>query len=245
MTIGTNPANPALEPVQRRLTPATGAPAAGASNAETQEQRARRLFDEMARNIGREAVNHLKTMYAETIGERMKVSRSWETSLADPQKSAATSACVFDALAEPDATAHGAVLCHCSEDDGVPDVGVSVGLGDGKLLWLGELRLNEGGDIGLVFLGPDQQRVVAPLWPQCEWQEAADMLRQQVGPALAAERDRVADSIAPAVAIAALEKIAAINPADLQEDNVLALCHAFLKARAAAIAAIAEIRGAA
>lgn len=30
---------------------------------ETQEQRARRLFDEMARNIGREAVNHLKTMY--------------------------------------------------------------------------------------------------------------------------------------------------------------------------------------
>jgi hypothetical protein len=30
---------------------------------ETQEQRARRLFDEMARNIGREAVNHLKAMY--------------------------------------------------------------------------------------------------------------------------------------------------------------------------------------
>jgi len=31
--------------------------------AETQEQRARRLFDEMARNIGREAVRHLKMMY--------------------------------------------------------------------------------------------------------------------------------------------------------------------------------------
>lgn len=30
---------------------------------ETPERRARRLFDEMARNIGREAVNHLKEMY--------------------------------------------------------------------------------------------------------------------------------------------------------------------------------------
>jgi hypothetical protein len=30
---------------------------------ETPEQRARRLFDEMARNIGREAVNHFKWMY--------------------------------------------------------------------------------------------------------------------------------------------------------------------------------------
>jgi hypothetical protein len=30
---------------------------------ESPEKRARRLFDEMARNIGREAVNHLKTMY--------------------------------------------------------------------------------------------------------------------------------------------------------------------------------------
>ena len=31
--------------------------------AESHEKRARRLFDEMARNIGREAVNHLKAMY--------------------------------------------------------------------------------------------------------------------------------------------------------------------------------------
>ncbi len=30
---------------------------------ETPERRARRLFDEMARNIGREAVNHVKEMY--------------------------------------------------------------------------------------------------------------------------------------------------------------------------------------
>jgi len=44
---------------------------------ETHEQRARRLFDEMARNIGREAVNHLKTMYPHMI----PLSKSWETSL--------------------------------------------------------------------------------------------------------------------------------------------------------------------
>jgi hypothetical protein len=49
--------------------------------AETQEQRARRLFDEMARNIGREAVNHLKTMYPDIISERGRQSKSWETSL--------------------------------------------------------------------------------------------------------------------------------------------------------------------
>ncbi|WP_231420762.1 hypothetical protein [Sphingomonas sp. Leaf205] len=45
---------------------------------ETQERRARRLFDEMARNIGREAVNHLKTMYPAALAA---VSKSAETSL--------------------------------------------------------------------------------------------------------------------------------------------------------------------
>jgi hypothetical protein len=59
----------------------TGLVITDAERAETQEQRARRLFDEMARNIGREAVNHLKTMYRETMGERMLASKSWETSL--------------------------------------------------------------------------------------------------------------------------------------------------------------------
>lgn len=45
---------------------------------ETLEQRARRLFDEMARGIGRDAVNHLKLMYPAALGA---VSRSAETSL--------------------------------------------------------------------------------------------------------------------------------------------------------------------
>ena len=48
---------------------------------ETQEQRARRLFDEMARNIGREAVNHLKAMYPQMLSDAAKSSKSWETSL--------------------------------------------------------------------------------------------------------------------------------------------------------------------
>ncbi len=49
--------------------------------AESQEKRARRLFDEMARNIGREAVNHLKTMYPHIISDRGRGSKSWELSM--------------------------------------------------------------------------------------------------------------------------------------------------------------------
>lgn len=48
---------------------------------ETHETRARRLFDEMARNIGREAVNHLKTMYPHMLSEQASASKIWETSL--------------------------------------------------------------------------------------------------------------------------------------------------------------------
>lgn len=53
----------------------------GGTNTETKEQRARRLFDRMARSIGREAVNHLKTMYPDHLTERARASKSWETSL--------------------------------------------------------------------------------------------------------------------------------------------------------------------
>ena len=47
---------------------------------ESQERRARRLFDEMARNIGREAVNHLKTMYPHMLSEQATRSKTWELS---------------------------------------------------------------------------------------------------------------------------------------------------------------------
>jgi hypothetical protein len=55
--------------------------AGGSGKTENQEQRARRLFDEMARNIGREAVNHLKTMFPDHLTEHARQSKSWENSL--------------------------------------------------------------------------------------------------------------------------------------------------------------------
>ena len=55
-----------------------GVPAIVGATTESQERRARRLFDEMARNIGREAVNHLKRMYPEALAA---VPSSAETSL--------------------------------------------------------------------------------------------------------------------------------------------------------------------
>jgi hypothetical protein len=54
---------------------------AKAQSSESQEQRARRLFDEMACNIGREAVNHLKAMYPHHLTEAARHSKSWETSV--------------------------------------------------------------------------------------------------------------------------------------------------------------------
>jgi hypothetical protein len=53
----------------------------GGGKTETQEQRARRLFDDMARSIGREAVNHLKTMYPGHLTDHAHQSKSWETSV--------------------------------------------------------------------------------------------------------------------------------------------------------------------
>lgn len=41
--------------------------AGGPRPVETAERRARRLFDEMARNIGRETVNYMKQMYPATF----------------------------------------------------------------------------------------------------------------------------------------------------------------------------------
>lgn len=48
------------------------------SDEETQEKEIRRLFDEMARDIGREAIKHLKTMYPAALAA---VPRGAEVSL--------------------------------------------------------------------------------------------------------------------------------------------------------------------
>lgn len=38
-----------------------------------------------------------------------------------------------------DETERGRLVGHCSEEDGVADVGASIGLGDGRLVWIGEI----------------------------------------------------------------------------------------------------------
>lgn len=86
---------------------------------------------------------------------------------------------------ESDGTALGEVQCHCSEDDGIPDVGVSLGLGNGKALWIGETLLRDGANCGMVF-HDGNKRIVAPFADGTDWQEAADILRHHVGPALTA-----------------------------------------------------------
>jgi hypothetical protein len=58
---------------------ATASQIALAGEPESHEKRARRLFDEMARNIGREAVK--------IISERGRVSKSWETSMVNHVRS--------------------------------------------------------------------------------------------------------------------------------------------------------------
>lgn len=51
---------------------------------------------------------------------------------------------VFDA-----ATERGKITWHCSEEDGGPDVGLSLGLGDNRVLWVGAITKaawSEGGE---------------------------------------------------------------------------------------------------
>lgn len=93
---GPSPVVPGVEPlsedrvdvllsrVERCLPePASGLVPSGddPSRDESQEKRARRLFDEMARNIGREAVNHLKSMYPHMLSDKGHKSKIWELSL--------------------------------------------------------------------------------------------------------------------------------------------------------------------
>lgn len=45
----------------------------------------------------------------------------------------------------------GYVVWHSSEEDGGPDVGLTIGLGNGKLLWIGERCDREGGGQGIMI----------------------------------------------------------------------------------------------
>ena len=68
----------------------------------------------------------------------------------------------------------GAVVWNSSDEDSGPDVGLSLGLGEGKSLWLGELAKATLEDAGvavddggmgwwLAMAGPNDMQVIAPV----------------------------------------------------------------------------------
>jgi hypothetical protein len=84
-----------------------------------------------------------------------------------------------------DETKLGHVICHSSDEDGAPDVGITLGLGGGYALWVGELLNRDGANCGFVLHGPNHIREVAPLPDSTEWDAIAQFIREHVGPALA------------------------------------------------------------
>ncbi len=84
---------------------------------------------------------------------------------------------------EPDPeSAPGRVGWHTSEEGGGPDVGISVGLGSGSSLFIGDLLDRDGGPVGIVFHGPGGVRHAARL---SELDEVRDLFEQHVAPAIA------------------------------------------------------------
>lgn len=75
----------------------------------------------------------------------------------------------------------GFVVWHSSEEDGGPDVGITVGLGDGKMLWIGERSGREGDGMGLLVYGDQAIDANASLG---EYDEIRDLIEQHVAPAL-------------------------------------------------------------
>lgn len=59
-------------------------------------------------------------------------------------------------MSEAELYAHGKVTWHSSDEDSGPDVGLSIGLGDGRMLWVGEVSKSKIAEIeGAVELGGD------------------------------------------------------------------------------------------
>jgi len=58
---------------------------------------------------------------------------------------------------EPDESEFGRVTWHSSEEDGGPDVGLMLGLGDGRAMWVGEIsrHAHEEGGEAVAALGSD------------------------------------------------------------------------------------------
>lgn len=88
-----------------------------------------------------------------------------------------------DLLNGIDPSTPGQVVAHCSEDDGRPDVGISIGLGAGKVLWIGTLLNADGGDFGVAFHDGGARRAAAPFM---QWDALVEIFADRVAPAIAA-----------------------------------------------------------
>ncbi len=84
-------------------------------------------------------------------------------------------------VAQETMTRPGYVVWHSSEEDGGPDVGLTIGLGGGKMLWAGERSGREGDGIGLLVYGDKSIDANASLG---EYDEVREVLEQHVAPAL-------------------------------------------------------------
>lgn len=77
----------------------------------------------------------------------------------------------------------GRVQWHCSEEDGPPDVGTLVVLGNGRALWIGELSRDEGDCMGMVVYGDNEKLCIAKL---ADYDEVRDLIEYHIAPALRA-----------------------------------------------------------
>lgn len=90
-----------------------------------------------------------------------------------------------------DPSAPGQVVAHCSEDDATPDVGISIGLGAGKVLWIGTLLNADGGDFGVAFYDGGDGRIAAPF---TQGDALVEVFADRVAPAIAATASPAIDA---------------------------------------------------
>lgn len=77
----------------------------------------------------------------------------------------------------------GQVQWHSSGEDNGPDVGILIGLGEGKALWLGELLVRDGATTGMVFYDRQRKSIVAPIE---NFDQVRELLENYVAPAITA-----------------------------------------------------------
>lgn len=88
-------------------------------------------------------------------------------------------------VAEREAEA-GFVVWHSSEEDGGPDVGITIGLGSGKVMWIGERSEREGGGQGILIYENGNRIANAGLDDR---DEVIEVMQHVLAPALTALRN--------------------------------------------------------